>query len=320
MTRFEQLEQLAADSGLRVDEGVLEPHDPMDGLFVNGKNGGGLILVNRHRTLAQRTAALAEELGHFFKSIGDLRDLNDIMAAKQERLGRAWGYEQQLPPPLMEEHLMNGGGTAWEVAEETDLPQPFVEEAYRHYVRRDRLALGKELPPEIQEAFQRALQRSLEERPLLALKMDPPARATPRPAGATSPDPPPPAPSPRTPAQEAPLPPPPPPGPRRRVFRVRLKPRPAPPTPEEGLALSPFLKDDAERFFGVSGDDPRWESIIYAMLLTGSSDPLPDKRVTRNYYFPPVRVSRGRLFQARSSVVFGAREQRSFLAPFNRNV
>lgn len=117
MTNFESLEQLAYSYGVCVNQSILREEDALDGLYVALPDGSCLILINRHRTLAERTAALAEELGHHFKSIGDLRDTRDTAAAKSENLGRAWSYEQLLPFDILAHQIKSGHVNPWELAD-----------------------------------------------------------------------------------------------------------------------------------------------------------------------------------------------------------
>lgn len=129
MTPYEHLEQLAASHGLLIDTDLLREDDPLDGYIVSLRDGSTLLLINRHRPLAARTAALAEELGHYFRSIGDLRNLRDIAAAKSERLAHVWSVEALLPLEELQAHFARGNGTSWEIAEEVELPLDFVQEA-----------------------------------------------------------------------------------------------------------------------------------------------------------------------------------------------
>lgn len=160
MTHYEHLEQLAASNNLPIDTSILQEDDAYDGLFLSLKDGRGIILINRLRSLAKRTAALAEELGHYFKSVGDLRDLQDILAAKSENLGRAWSYQQLLPRPILESQLKNGNGTPWELAEATGLPEDFVLEAVTFHSRRSSHHLSvKTLPPEVRNVLEKRVEQ-----------------------------------------------------------------------------------------------------------------------------------------------------------------
>lgn len=152
MTRYEHLEQLAHSCGVRINLSILREEDALDGLYVALRDGGCLILINRYRTQAERTAALAEELGHHFRSIGDLRDLRDIAAAKAEAAGQAWSIDALLPRPELEIQIRNGNGTSWQLAEATDLPEDFVRQAVSfHAYRQPRRVRARDLPPQVQE-------------------------------------------------------------------------------------------------------------------------------------------------------------------------
>lgn len=135
MTTYEHLEQFATNLGIIICTDYLRNDDPVDGMYIGFDGFGYVIFINRHRSQARRTVALAEELGHHFQSTGDIAALNSIQARKQELLGRRWSYDQLLPPDTALEYLKKGG-TPWDLAEDTNLPDDFVDEALRHHLRR----------------------------------------------------------------------------------------------------------------------------------------------------------------------------------------
>ena len=61
--RLEALEQEAADQGILLDETILKANTPLDGLYIAWGPQEAIILLNGHRPLSIRVAALAEELG-----------------------------------------------------------------------------------------------------------------------------------------------------------------------------------------------------------------------------------------------------------------
>ena len=87
-----------------------------------------------------------------------------------------------------------------------------------------------------------------------------------------------------------------------------------------GLTISDTLREDAHRHFGITPDDLRWDAILYAMLLTGCQEMQPSKRISRTYYFPPVCVSKSKMYQMEGNTVLKPDEQRRFLYPFNRYI
>jgi len=41
-----------------------------------------------------KNGIIAEELGHHFTTLGDVRDQSKLVNRKQEKIARAWGYEK----------------------------------------------------------------------------------------------------------------------------------------------------------------------------------------------------------------------------------
>lgn len=157
MTPYEHLEQLAAAEGIPINTHILRKDDVDDGYFIALKDGRCIILINAWRPLSVRTAALAEELGHFYKSIGDLRDLSSIIAAKSENLGKAWGYEHLLPEPVLQEAL-HEDVSLWDVADETNLPADYIMEAVSYHQQKPKRKI-KKLPREVLQLVQKKQQK-----------------------------------------------------------------------------------------------------------------------------------------------------------------
>ncbi|NLG57638.1 MAG: hypothetical protein GX540_04430 [Clostridiales bacterium] len=263
MTQYECLEQLADQYNILINTQVMREDDPLDGLFVSLKDGGSMILINRHRTLAQRTAALAEELGHYFRSVGDLRDLSDIAAAKSELSGQAWSYDWLLPPPVLEAAIKNGEGASWAVAEEVNLPEDFVQEASRYHLRRCR-PKEKSSPQAVQEIVRRREARLAWQTARESASKQPAQPAAPRKRQNSAP-------------KEA-----------------------AKEKPGISLGFGEDYRARAHELFGLAPDDRRWDAIIMAMLITGCRDRAQKKLVnTYSFYFPPVVVRGGRIYHTR---------------------
>ncbi len=83
------------------------------------------------------------------------------------------------------------------------------------------------------------------------------------------------------------------------------------------LFLSENMQQEAHRLFGISPDDRRWPAIIFAMLLTGSHEIIPTRRCTRTYFFHPVKVWKGAIYQMRGKAALKPEEQMRFLHPYN---
>ena len=83
------------------------------------------------------------------------------------------------------------------------------------------------------------------------------------------------------------------------------------------LFLSGNLQQEAERLFGLSPYDQRWPAILFAMLITGSQENKPTRKVTRTYFFHPVKVWKGAMYQMTGKRALKQVEQRQFLYPYN---
>ena len=47
-------------------------------------------------TKTEKTCVLAEELGHYHTTVGDILDQTDVSNRKQERTARLWAYNKQI--------------------------------------------------------------------------------------------------------------------------------------------------------------------------------------------------------------------------------
>lgn len=137
LTSFEQLEEEAREQGIAVDETVLQAGDPLDGLCLQRDEADQpLILLNRHRPASARTVALAEELGHYHRSAGDIVDQSQVAHRKSENAGRAWAYERLVPAETIREYLRKGYFCFQEIAEELNVTPDFLLESMAYYQRK----------------------------------------------------------------------------------------------------------------------------------------------------------------------------------------
>ena len=91
MNKYEYLLQEAYEQDIIVKEKPLQGHD--------GRIKGDKIAIRKSiETSAQKACVLAEELGHYYTSTGNILDLNDYKSTnlKQERKARAWAYDKLI--------------------------------------------------------------------------------------------------------------------------------------------------------------------------------------------------------------------------------
>lgn len=86
---YEELLIEADSSGITVKELPLQSGD--------GRIKGKRIAIRQDiPTLAQKANVLAEELGHYHTSVGDILDQGSIVNRKQERTARLWAYNKMI--------------------------------------------------------------------------------------------------------------------------------------------------------------------------------------------------------------------------------
>lgn len=62
----------------------------------NGRIRGNRIAIKKDISLRQKACVLAEELGHYHTTVGNILDQTDVSNRKQERTARLWAYNKQI--------------------------------------------------------------------------------------------------------------------------------------------------------------------------------------------------------------------------------
>lgn len=62
----------------------------------NGRIRGNRIAIKKDISLRQKACVLAEELGHYHTTVGDILNQTDVSNRKQERTARLWAYNKQI--------------------------------------------------------------------------------------------------------------------------------------------------------------------------------------------------------------------------------
>lgn len=113
-----------------------------DGLVVKEKyipGYGGRIYHNRiaiHNELStsiEKSCVLAEELGHYYTTTGNILDQSETMNRKQEYRARLWGYNLQIGLAGIVKAYKHGCQNAHEMAEYLDVTEEYLEEAIQCY-------------------------------------------------------------------------------------------------------------------------------------------------------------------------------------------
>lgn len=62
----------------------------------DGHCKGNRIAIRKNLSNYEKACVLAEELGHYYLTVGDIRNQQDINNRKQELIARRWGYNKKV--------------------------------------------------------------------------------------------------------------------------------------------------------------------------------------------------------------------------------
>lgn len=123
MTKYEKL-IAEYENELLIEERPIRNH----GLYADN-----VVWINKNLTTASKYCILAEEVGHYQTSNGDILDQKSLDNQKQELKARRWAYEKILPRELIQFALADGHIEVWDMAEYLDVDEAFLREALKYY-------------------------------------------------------------------------------------------------------------------------------------------------------------------------------------------
>jgi hypothetical protein len=101
---------------------------------VKGLYCDNIIWINKHIPSAvEKHCILAEELGHYHTSSGDILDQNKMQNRKQENRARNWAYERLIPLNKIVQAHKHRVKNRHELADYLDVTEEFLEEALKRY-------------------------------------------------------------------------------------------------------------------------------------------------------------------------------------------
>lgn len=122
MTKYEKL--MARYDNLHIEERPMKN----DGLYADG-----CVWINSNMPECRRYCTLAEEIGHYETSVGNILDQNDTNNRRQENVARKWAYEEILPLENILFAAQDGHKEIWDMAEYLEVDEGFLKEALKHY-------------------------------------------------------------------------------------------------------------------------------------------------------------------------------------------
>ncbi|MNW27532.1 hypothetical protein D3C74_43280 [compost metagenome] len=137
MDRYEHLLQ---EAPVIVDDRADLPPN-LKGLYIE-MSQSKMILINKTvSTIVDRRCILAEELGHYYTSAGNILDQQDICNRKQELRARQWAYQCMIPlDRIVEAHHDRISGR-YDLAEYLGVTEEFLQAAIDRYTEKHGLSV-----------------------------------------------------------------------------------------------------------------------------------------------------------------------------------
>lgn len=124
MEQYERLELHAKNISIR----KMEMPEGLDGLYYDGN-----IILDKSLSYKQRVEILAEELGHYYTSSGDIRNYKDIRNMKQEVKARRFGYELIVTLDGIIDAFKQNIKNVYELADFFEVTTDYIYKAIEHY-------------------------------------------------------------------------------------------------------------------------------------------------------------------------------------------
>lgn len=124
---YEKLLNKAHKHGIDTFEQPMQPK-------IKGLYSDNVIWINKNiKSTTEKACILAEELGHYHTSFGDILDQSTLGNRKQERLARKWAWNYLVTPEKLVESFKKGCRSRYEIAKFLNVTESFLEEALTFY-------------------------------------------------------------------------------------------------------------------------------------------------------------------------------------------
>ena len=128
MNSYELLENEACEEGIEIIDYNFK-NEKIKGLYCDN----AIAISSSVASLTEKTSILAEELGHYHTSVGDILDQSDTSNRKQERKARLWAYDKLIGLSGIIKGFEAGCQSHYELAEYLEVTEVFLMEALECY-------------------------------------------------------------------------------------------------------------------------------------------------------------------------------------------
>lgn len=123
---YEELLNKADEEGIELFESDI---GKFKGLYIDET-----ITINSNlQSEIEKRCVLAEELGHYYKTHGNILDQSEVVNRKQERAARVWGYEKLVGITKLIEAYKHGVKNRYELSQYLDVTEEYIEEVLEYY-------------------------------------------------------------------------------------------------------------------------------------------------------------------------------------------
>lgn len=123
--KYNALLNKANAEGISIKERPFKTYD--------GRIKGKDIYLRKDMNTAEKSCVLAEELGHYYTTVGDILDMNVSENRKQERQARLWGYNRVIGLFGLIRAYEHGCKDKYEIAEYLDVTEEYLEDCIDCY-------------------------------------------------------------------------------------------------------------------------------------------------------------------------------------------
>ncbi len=131
MNKLEYLEQEAFEADIKIHDFYLGEEN-LKGLYINGNIAINTSVDNN----PEKACVLAEELGHYHTTVGNIIDMSDSQNRKQERQARLWGYNKLIGLTGIIQAFRAGCHSRHETAEYLGVTEEFLQECIDCYTEK----------------------------------------------------------------------------------------------------------------------------------------------------------------------------------------
>nr|WP_107841719.1 ImmA/IrrE family metallo-endopeptidase [Metasolibacillus meyeri] len=108
-----------------------------------GLYADNVIWINKHiPSQIEKACVLAEEMGHYHTSSGDILDLKNVVSLKQELNARRWAYKKLVPlHKIIQAHKLHIANR-YELADYLNVTENFLDDALEWYTSKYGLSVS----------------------------------------------------------------------------------------------------------------------------------------------------------------------------------